>query len=92
MASEAGTGAPPLGVQPPQAPGAPRPEEVDPFQAVEELTARDIQWRTVIRVASWGLEDVQQFSRISVERLNSGFSSRGDPGVPTKARASQTRV
>ena len=76
----------------PRPPGAPRHEEIYPFQAMEELTAQDIQWLTVMRVASWGLEDVQQFLCISIERLNSGISSRGDPGVPTKARASQTQV
>ena len=36
-------------------PGTPRHEEIDLFQAVDELTARDIQWRTTIRVASLGL-------------------------------------
>ena len=77
-----------------QLPGPPRTskaKDVDPFQAVEELTARDIQWRTIMRVALWGLEDVHQFLRISIDRLNSGTSSKGDPGVSTKARASQTQ-
>ena len=64
--------------------------DVDPFQAVEELMARDIQWLTIMRVASWGLEDVHQFLRISMDCLNSGTSSQGDPGVSTKACASQT--
>ena len=64
-------------------------KDVDPFQAVEELTARDIQWRTILRVASWGLEDNHQFLRISMDRLNSGTSSQGNPGVSTKAHASQ---
>ena len=76
----------------PRPPGAFRHKEIDPFQVMEELTARDIQWQTVMRVVSWGLEDVQQFLRISMERLNSGISSRGDPGAPTKAHASQTQV
>ena len=56
-----GTGASPFGAQ---NPWAPRHKEIDPFQAVEELTARDIQWRTIIRVVSLGLEDVQQFLHI----------------------------
>jgi hypothetical protein len=54
-------------------------EETDPFQTVDELTARDIQWRTTIRVASLGLEDMQQFLRLSLESL--GSSSRVDQGT-----------
>ena len=91
MAGEVGAGASPLGAQTPQANRGPRHEEIDPFQAVEELTARDIQWRTIIRVLSLGIEDVQQFLHISLERLNSGTSSRVDPSAPTRACASQTQ-
>ena len=78
----------------PWEPGNPGPygdlsnEETDPFQAVDELTARDIQWWTTIRVASLGLEDVQQFLRLSLEGL--GSSSRVDRSVLTRGRASQT--
>ena len=61
MVGEVGAGASPFGAQ---NPWASRHKEIDPFQAVEELTARDIQWRTIIRVVSLGLEDVQQFLHI----------------------------
>ena len=90
MAGEVGASAFPLGAQNPRAPRAPRHEEIDPFQAVEELTAQDIQWQTTMRVASLGLEDVQQFLRISLESL--GTSSRVGPSAPTRVHASQTQV
>ena len=69
----------------PWEPGNPGPygdlshEETDPFQAVDELTARDTQWRTTIRVASLGLEDVQRFLRLSLEGL---FLPRDAPPRP----------
>ena len=74
----------------PGLPGSPRHKEIDPFQAVDNLTARDIQWRTTIRVASLGLEDMQQFLRISLESL--GNSSKVGHSAPTRGRASQTRL
>ena len=86
----------PAPVSCPWEPGNPGPygdlshEETDPFQAVDELTAQDIQWRTTIRVASLGLQDVQQFLRLSLEGL--GSSSRVGRSVLTKGRSSQTRV
>ena len=70
--------------------GEPSREEVDPFQMVNELTTRDIQWRTTTRIASMGLEDVQEFLCLSLENL--GSSSRAGRSVPTRGRASQTRV
>jgi hypothetical protein len=80
----------------PWEPGNPGPswnpshEETDPFQVVDELTARDIQWRTTIRVISLGQEDVQQFLCLLLEGL--GSSSRVGRSVLTRGRASQTRV
>ena len=70
--------------------GDPSHKETDPFQMVDELTAQDVQWRTTIRVASQGLEDVQEFFRLSLEAL--GSSSRVGRSVLTRGRASQTRV
>ena len=63
---------------------------IDPFQAVDKLTARDIQWRTTIQIASLGLEYVKQFLRLSLESLRN--SSRVGHSAPTRGRASQTQV
>jgi hypothetical protein len=70
--------------------GEPSREEVDPFQIVDKLTTRDIQWRATTRLASMGLEDVQEFLRLSLENLRS--SSRVGRSVPTRGRAAETRV
>ena len=70
--------------------GEPNREEVDPFQKVDELTARDTQWRATKRLASMDLENVQEFLRLSLENL--GISSRGGCSVPTTGRAAQTMV
>ena len=74
----------------PEPSGNPSHEEIDPFQVVDELTARDIQWQTTIRVTLLGLEDLQQFLRLSLE----GFGSFSQVGrsVPSRGLASQTRV
>ena len=92
MVNEARTWILPWEAHLPGPPGTSKAEDVDPFQVVEELTTRDIQWQSIMKVASWGLEDVHQFLRILMERLNSGTSSMGDPSVSTKARVSQTNL
>ena len=68
----------------------PSREEVDPFQMVDKLTARETQWRATTQLASMDLENVKEFLRLSLENL--GSSSRGGRSVPTTGRAAQTRV
>ena len=70
--------------------GEPSHKEVDPFQMVDELTARETQWRATTRLASKDLENVQEFLRLLLENL--GSSSRGGRNVPTTGRPAQTRV
>jgi hypothetical protein len=65
-------------------------KEVDPFQMVDNLTARETQWRATTRLALMDLENVQEFLRLSLENL--GGSSRGGRSVPTTGQAAQTRV
>ena len=38
----------------------------DPFRTVDDLTARETQWRATTQVASMNLENVQEFLRISL--------------------------
>ena len=44
-------------------------KEVDPFQMVDDLTARETQWGATTRLASMDLENVQEFLRLSLEKL-----------------------
>ena len=70
--------------------GEPNHREVDPFQMVDELTARDIQWRAATRLASMDMENVQEFLRLSLENL--GGSSREGLSAPTTGWAAKSRV
>ena len=65
-------------------------EEVDPFQMVDDLTARETQWRATTRLASMDLENVQEFLRLSLETLEG--SSRAARSAFTTGRAARTRV
>ena len=84
---ETGPVIPPWDTQLPGPPSTSKAEDADP----DDLTALDLRWRAIMRVTSWCLEDVYQFLLTLLERLYSGTFSQGDPGVSTRARASQTR-
>ena len=57
---------------------------------VDELTARETQWRATTRLALMDLENVQELLRLLLENL--GGSSRGGQSVPTTGLEAQTRV
>ena len=65
-------------------------KEVDPFLMVDNLTARETQWRATNRLASMDLENVQEFLRLLLENLRG--SSWAARSVSTMGRAAQTRV
>ena len=50
---------------------------------LDNLTVMDLSWRTIMRITA-------EFLVTSLENLYSGTFSRGDLGVSTKARTTQT--